>query len=100
MQEIRKADAFVSTSLQEGAGWSMAEAITLGTPVVGLDLAGIGTLLRRSGVRPVPHKSSSLELDIATAMLEPPTAFEASAWTSDSFRERIGSALVAVGSAG
>lgn len=42
---LAKADALLLPSIHDAAGWAVAEAASMGTPVVGLDFAGPGTIL-------------------------------------------------------
>jgi glycosyltransferase involved in cell wall biosynthesis len=49
LTEVESADCLVSASRQEGSAWSVAEAQTLGVPVVAFEGSGIETLIRMAG---------------------------------------------------
>jgi glycosyltransferase involved in cell wall biosynthesis len=51
---IAHADVMVFPSMHDSAGWVVGEACALGTPVVCLDLAGPGTMIRRGGGVAIP----------------------------------------------
>ena len=51
---FEKASVVIHPSLHEGASWAVAEAINSKRPVVGFDIAGVGTLLRLAGTVPTP----------------------------------------------
>lgn len=51
---LASAAVVVQPSLHESSGWVVAEAVTIGVPIVGLDLGGTATILRRSGGTLVP----------------------------------------------
>jgi glycosyltransferase involved in cell wall biosynthesis len=49
--EMRRADVFVSSSEQEGLARSVLEAMSVGTPVVGVDARGVSDLIgKRAGI--------------------------------------------------
>ena len=45
LEEMRRADIFVSSSEQEGLARSVLEAMSVGTPVVGIDARGVSDLI-------------------------------------------------------
>ncbi len=66
-EALCKADIFVSLSEYEAHPVAVMEALSLGCTVVGLDVAGVGELVREGWVRGIPEDASPQ--DVAHAML-------------------------------
>lgn len=92
--EIASSRCFVSASMRDSAGWSVAEALAIGAPVIGLDVAGIGTLLRISERPSVSTREKDLIRRMALAMTEPSVTRPITRWSlanqSDVFGEVFG----------
>jgi hypothetical protein len=49
LSAIEEADAMIFPSLHDSGGWAVAEALTLGVPVISLDRCGPATMARLAG---------------------------------------------------
>lgn len=83
LDTLARADAFVFPSLHDSAGWAVAEAITLGCPVVCLDRGGPALLAGEVGDQVVPV-TASVVADLATALDRVrPRGDRSPRWTAD-----------------
>lgn len=80
--ELRSARALLFPSFHDTAGWSVAEALSVGCPVVCLDLGGPAEIVRRSGGRIVPHRSPFLAEQLAIALSDPTPCSNVEAWSA------------------
>ncbi len=81
MAAIQRADVLVAPSLRDSAGWAVAEAMTLGCPVVALDRGGPSYLLEGGGGTAVPV-SRDVVRDLAVAVSRRPRSQPSDRWTS------------------
>ena len=78
---LRQADALVAPSMRDSAGWAIAEAMTLGCPVVALDRGGPSFLLEDGGGEAVPVGHGVVDA-LAAAISRQKTREPSERWTS------------------
>ena len=94
LEELSGARALLHTSFHDACAWSVAEALTIGVPVIALDLAGPAVLLRGSGCHPIDSQSENLVGSIAAALVDPPSGTTTDIWRAEVYRRRLGELLV------
>jgi glycosyltransferase involved in cell wall biosynthesis len=88
MAAIQQADVLVAPSLRDSAGWAVAEAMTLGCPVVALDRGGPSFLLEGGGGIAVPVSRNVVD-DLAAAISRRPDSRPSGRWTSSRLADLI-----------
>lgn len=89
LEAMSTARAIVSASLRDSAGWSIAEAVTIGCPVIALNCAGVRTVLEMSGVSGIDPGALDVVAELARAMESPPPSVQTDAWSPANQYERI-----------
>jgi glycosyltransferase involved in cell wall biosynthesis len=83
LHNVSEAHAFLFPSFHDTSPWAVAEALTLGCPVVCLDLGGPKELLRRGGGSVVPYRGRHVANRLGAALMNPVPPFDRSAWHAD-----------------
>lgn len=96
LEGMANCTGIVFPSFHDSAPWTVAEALSLGVPVIGLDVEGVHTLLRLSGGVSVDHRSRNLPAEIAKAMAAARPHAPSTVWTVERFQTRFGSILLEV----
>jgi len=92
LQEMRAADAFLFPSLHDAAGWAVAEALTVGCPVVCFDWAGPGAIVAETGGGVAVEAISDAPTALAAGLLQSETLRPSgsTAWDESSLDRFVG----------
>lgn len=92
LRQMSSARALLLPSLHDSGGWVAAEAASVGTPVICLDLGGTAMLAGTAAVVVEARPSSTVEERIARAvrsLTETPRPDRDSAWTQDRLNDQV-----------
>jgi glycosyltransferase involved in cell wall biosynthesis len=89
LEALSRADALLMPSIADAAGWIVAEAVSLGCPVVCLDRGGPPWLIRDGGGEAVPLNRVTPRLVAEALQRTGPAGAPSSRWSADRLPEVV-----------